>query len=393
MILMHHIRNTLPDIKAKIQAALAKYQHELNQLGDPMTDGPGYQANLVLSIITEFCTDYRTILDGNASELSSFELSGGARISFVFHELFSSGIKSLDPFDQVKDVDIRTILYNSSGSSPALFVGTTAFEVIIKQQIRRLEDPSLKCVSMVYDELVRILSQLLQKQFFKRFPQLKEKFYAVVISFFKKSVTPTNKLVQDLVGMEANYVNTGHPDFLTGHKAMAVVNERITLSKGPPQVQIDPKTGRPIQTITNGISPSVDPTQLEKDNASGGFFGSFFSGKKKKTGMLEAPPPVLKASGNLSEREFMETEVIKLLISSYFNIVKRTLADMVPKAIMYNLVNKSKEDMQRELLSELYKSDVLDELLKESDFTLQRRKECKKMIEALAKADEIVQNV
>ncbi|KAJ1568422.1 vacuolar protein sorting-associated protein 1, partial [Cladochytrium tenue] len=35
MILMHHIRNTLPDIKAKISGSLAKYQQELQQLGDP----------------------------------------------------------------------------------------------------------------------------------------------------------------------------------------------------------------------------------------------------------------------------------------------------------------------------------------------------------------------
>ena len=49
------------------------------------------------------------------------------------------------------------------GSSPALFVGTTAFEVIVKQQIKRLEDPSLRCASLVYDELVRILNQLLGK--------------------------------------------------------------------------------------------------------------------------------------------------------------------------------------------------------------------------------------
>ena len=50
------------------------------------------------------------------------------------------------------------------GSSPALFVGSTAFEVLVKQQIKRLEDPSLKCVNMIYDELVRILNQLLQRQ-------------------------------------------------------------------------------------------------------------------------------------------------------------------------------------------------------------------------------------
>lgn len=82
--------------------------------------------------------------------------------------------------------------------------------------------------------------------------------------------------------------------------------------------------------------------------------------------------------------------LVELLISSYFNIVKRTVIDTVPKAIMLNLVNLAKEELQRELLQELYKTDVLDELLKESEFTTNRRKECKKMIEALHKADGIV---
>lgn len=89
----------------------------------------------------------------------------------------------------------------------------------------------------------------------------------------------------------------------------------------------------------------------------------------------------------------METEVIKLLLLSYFNIVKRTTADVVPKAIMFNLVQKSKDELQRELLTELYKKESLDEDLKESEFTVQRRDECKKMISALKKADEIIASV
>lgn len=59
------------------------------------------------------------------------------------------------------------------------------------------------------------------------------------------------------------------------------------------------------------------------------------------------------------------------------------MIDMVPKAIMLKLVSRAKEELQRELLTELYKADVLDELLQESDFTQQRRKECKKMIEVI----------
>ena len=33
----------------------------------------------------------------------------------------------------------------------------------MKQQIKRLEEPSVKCCQLVYDELIRILGQLLAK--------------------------------------------------------------------------------------------------------------------------------------------------------------------------------------------------------------------------------------
>ncbi|BCS25108.1 dynamin-like GTPase vpsA [Aspergillus puulaauensis] len=386
LILMMHIKQTLPDIKSRISSSLQKYSSELSQLGDSML---GNSANIILNIITEFSNEYRTVLEGNNQELSSIELSGGARISFVFHELYANGVKAVDPFDQVKDIDIRTILFNSSGSSPALFIGTTAFELIVKQQISRLEDPSLKCISLVYDELVRILGQLLNKQLFRRYPMLKEKFHAVVIAFFKKAMEPTNKLVRDLIAMESTYINTAHPDFLNGHRAMAIVNDRHAASK---PTQVDPKTGKPLPPRAN--SPSVEPTPAGADTSSTGFFGSFWASKnKKKMAAMEAPPPNLKASAALSERESTEVEVIKLLITSYYNIVKRTMIDMVPKAVMYTLVQFSKEGMQRELLENMYRNSELDDLLKESDYTIRRRKECQQMVESLGRASEIVSQV
>ena len=61
---------------------------------------------------------------------------------------------------------------------------------------------------------------------------------------------------------------------------------------------------------------------------------------------------------------------------------------MVPKAISLTLVSFSKENLQRELLQELYKPEVLEELLKESDFVVSRRKEVLSMVMALNKAEE-----
>ena len=49
------------------------------------------------------------------------------------------------------------------GSAPSLFVSTSAFEVIVKQQIKRLDEPTVKCCQMVYDEMIRILGHLLNK--------------------------------------------------------------------------------------------------------------------------------------------------------------------------------------------------------------------------------------
>lgn len=49
--------------------------------------------------------------------------------------------------------------------------------------------------------------------------------------------------------------------------------------------------------------------------------------------------------------------------------------------------------MQRELLENLYKSDELEALLKESEYTIRRRKECTQMVESLTKASEIVNTV
>jgi len=279
--------------------------------------------------------------------------------------------------------------------------------VIVKQQIRRLEDPSLKCCQLVYDELIRILGEILPRiQVLKRYPELERRLQSVVINFYKRSMEPTTKLVSNLVLMQACYINTTHPDFLHGHKAMAIVMEKINANKPSP----------PAANVKQGHLPPVNnnkdlDVEFPKEDQS--FFGSFFSGKNKAnkranlvngrpaspassspvTSVMDQPPQVIRPQTALNEREQMETEVIKMLIHSYFNIVKREMIDMVPKSVTLTLVNHSKDNLQKELLQELYKPDVLNELLKESSVVVERRQEVVKMLAALNKAEEIVASV
>src|SRR5947207_7549905 len=50
----------------------------------------------------------------------------------------------------------------------------------------------------------------------------------------------------------------------------------------------------------------------------------------------------------LTERERLETDLIRSLISSYFHIVKESIQDLVPKAIMHLLVNHCKDVYTRQ---------------------------------------------
>ena len=44
--------------------------------------------------------------------------------------------------------------------SPNLFVPEQAFEVLIRQQVARLLEPSLDCAQKVYEELRRVVIQI-----------------------------------------------------------------------------------------------------------------------------------------------------------------------------------------------------------------------------------------
>jgi dynamin 1-like protein len=89
----------------------------------------------------------------------------------------------------------------------------------------------------------------------------------------------------------------------------------------------------------------------------------------------------------------METELIRRLISSYFTIVRETIADQVPKAIMHLLVNHSKDVVQNRLVSELYKEEFFAELLYEDDGIKAEREKCERLLETYKAAAKIVGEV
>lgn len=225
-VLMNHIRDCLPELKAKINKMASEAQAELLTYGDPMYEGKNSQGALLLQIITKFSSDFRNAIEGKSSELALHELYGGARINYIFNDIFARCLMHINPNDGMSMNDIRTAIRNATGPRAALFVPEESFELLVKRQIRRLEEPSLQCVELVYDELQRIITQLENKELL-RFVNLRERVVEVINQLFQKCRSPTKGMINNLISIELSYINTNHPDFVGGGGAISSVFQRM----------------------------------------------------------------------------------------------------------------------------------------------------------------------
>uniref|UniRef100_A0A8C9MA77 Dynamin-1-like protein n=1 Tax=Panthera tigris altaica TaxID=74533 RepID=A0A8C9MA77_PANTA len=407
-LLMHHIRDCLPELKTRINVLAAQYQSLLNSYGEPVDD----KSATLLQLITKFATEYCNTIEGTAKYIETSELCGGARICYIFHETFGRTLESVDPLGGLNTIDILTAIRNATVSM------LVSFELLVKRQIKRLEEPSLRCVELVHEEMQRIIQHCsnYSTQELLRFPKLHDAIVEVVTCLLRKRLPVTNEMVHNLVAIELAYINTKHPDFAD---ACGLMNNNI-------EEQRRNRLARELPSAVSRDKLIQDSRRETKNVASGG--GGVGDGVQEPTtgnwrGMLKTskaeellaeekskPIPIMPASPQkghavnlldvpvpvarkLSAREQRDCEVIERLIKSYFLIVRKNIQDSVPKAVMHFLVNHVKDTLQSELVGQLYKSSLLDDLLTESEDMAQRRKEAADMLKALQGASQIIAEI
>ncbi|XP_036745429.1 dynamin-1-like protein isoform X8 [Manis pentadactyla] len=402
-LLMHHIRDCLPELKTRINVLAAQYQSLLNSYGEPVDD----KSATLLQLITKFATEYCNTIEGTAKYIETSELCGGARICYIFHETFGRTLESVDPLGGLNTIDILTAIRNATGPRPALFVPEVSFELLVKRQIKRLEEPSLRCVELVHEEMQRIIQHCsnYSTQELLRFPKLHDAIVEVVTCLLRKRLPVTNEMVHNLVAIELAYINTKHPDFAD---ACGLMNNNIEEQRRnrlarelPSAVPRDKAAsggggvGDGVQEPTTGnwrgmLKMSKAEELLAEEKSKPIPIMPASPQKGHAVNLLDVPVPVAR---KLSAREQRDCEVIERLIKSYFLIVRKNIQDSVPKAVMHFLVNHVKDTLQSELVGQLYKSSLLDDLLTESEDMAQRRKEAADMLKALQGASQIIAEI
>ena len=136
-LLMHHIRDCLPELKTRVNLMMSQFQALLHSYGDQVKD----KSQTLLQIITKFASSYCATIEGTARNIETTELlvtcgfsfeffitplfscrCGGARICYIFHETFGRTLDSIHPLSGLTTLDILTAIRNATGPRPALFV-------------------------------------------------------------------------------------------------------------------------------------------------------------------------------------------------------------------------------------------------------------------------------
>ena len=337
-VLTQTIRTAIPSIKESLSDTIYRKENELRALGEILIDNDEITINsFLLSAVFKFTSEYKKLIDGSIVNPNVNKCYiGAATINKIFTQNFKNEITAIDPFDKLTNEEILIVIKNTNGLKPSLFVPEAAFEVLIRQQIQRLQEPGLLCVKRVYDELLNTID-LINVNDISRYKLLESKIKETMTSIITKCLNPTNEKVKDLIDIELSYINSSHPDFLSTGEIKPQENEE------------------------NGIQVPHN---------------------KNKNSDLK-----------FSSREWMEINIIKNLMVSYFNVVKKTFCDMVPKTIMCFLVNKTKEISEQEMITHLYKSNEdVKKLLQEDPAISEKRKELKENLSFLKSSLNILNN-
>ncbi|KAJ1883523.1 Dynamin- GTPase protein [Coemansia sp. RSA 1722] len=479
-LLMQHIRDHLPSIKTKINALISQTEQELSSYGNMNKDSDKISsAGRLLKLITLFATEFSNSIEGTAPEMSTAELCGGARLYYIFNDIFASGLDSVNPTANLTNSDIRTAIRNSTGPRASLFVPEIAFQLLVKPQIKSLEPPALRCVQLAYEELMKIGLSCGNNEM-RRYPRLHAKVMEVVSDLLRERVSPTTAYVESLIAIERAYINTNHPDFIGGSGAISDLQRKLerkrkentrsrirevnkTISSTRHR-SVDGDTvvvgaHGTVEEIFNDMTPT-DPSEVDDSlenhqrkpsvslnantlrrpgsgspigsathsNAAGHgkFFNSFFGAGSRRDGLhvpsadepraghvsvIPVPNKLSNISGDgtsfdeeiaalstqmssdlttAEQRDEMETTLIRSLISSYFSIVRKSIQDFVPKAVMHLLVNEVCQNMQNRLVEELYKEPLITELLQEDPALVAERDQCAAMLDVYKRAFAII---
>ncbi|XP_016414295.1 dynamin-2-like [Sinocyclocheilus rhinocerous] len=468
--LTNHIRDTLPGLRSKLQSQLLSLEKEVEEYKNFRPDDPTRKTkallcgnnmieNITLSVLAQEQTKNAQFIIISLRN-NMFEMAD--RLIGIYKTHNTTKNVAINPktivLRQIETANVSIWLFRSSstqsGSAPTrtgLFTPDLAFETIVKKQIRKLKEPSLKCVDLVVSELTTLVRKSAKK--LGSYPRLREETERIVTTYVREREGKTKDQVLLLIDIELSYINTNHEDFIgfanaqqrnIVNKKRAIPNQvirkgwltlNISIMKGgskeywfvltaeslswyKDEEEKEKKYMLPLDNLklrdvekgfmstkhifaifnTEQRNVYKDLRQIElacdsqedMDSWKASFLRAGVYPEKDQVESEEATPV---DSFSMDPQLERQVETIRNLVDSYTGIVNKTIRDLMPKTIMHLMINNAKDFIHSELLAYLYSSGDQNSLMEESADQAQRRDEMLRMYHAIKEALSIIGDI
>ncbi|KAK3733066.1 hypothetical protein QZH41_008407 [Actinostola sp. cb2023] len=454
--LTNHIKETLPELRSKLQDNVMALEKEVKQYEHYNPDDPSVRTKAMMQMIQQFSSDFEKSIEGTGDSINTVELSGGAKINRIFHERFPYELAKMEFDEKHLRKEIMFAIKNIHGIRVGLFTPDMAFEAIVKRQIEKLRTPAIKCVDMVMTELINVLRKCADKM--AKYPLLRDQVERIVIDHIREGEVKSKSQIDTFVELELAYINTNHSDFIGYAEAQVTTSSNVERKKR--NISNQPIRKGWLTVAQAGFMKGVGmgskeywfvltaetiawyrdedeqeaKYQLRVDNlrlrdVEAGFmskkvtFALFNPDTKnvfKDHKQLELSAdnqeivdswkasflrigvyPERTASddkslgeiGTLDPQMERQVETIRNLVDSYVKIVSKTVRDLVPKTIMYMICNDIKEFISTELLAHLYSTGNQNNMMEESEEEALHREEILRMYKSTKEALSIVTDI
>lgn len=213
-----------------------------------------------------------------------------------------------------------------------------------------------------------------------RFKRLHYRIIELLSELLNELLLPTKQMIKNLIAVEDAYINVNHPDFILARDATLNIFKRNNDPPSSDNVFAKPDKNHNIyenggeEEVKAVISDEEDGDLVNDDfnNPNGeGFFSKIWGTNKNEQQKpqsgnpyhahydidqmksrrerdihLPMVPNKMRMDDDPGSREILETQILKNCVTSYFNIVRKHIIDLVPKTVMAFLVNKAKDTAQ-----------------------------------------------
>ncbi|XP_053471503.1 interferon-induced GTP-binding protein MxA [Ictalurus furcatus] len=307
--LVHHIELSLPRLEEQIDIKLADSQAELDRYGSGPPTEPAERICFLIDKVTAFTQDAINLTTGEElKNIQHLNIFSSLRRQFALWKMHLDD--SGETFKSRIEKEVNEYEEKYRGRELPGFINYKTFEVIVKDQIKQLEEPAIRRLKEISDLIRKGFIQLAQNSFL------------------------------------------GFPNLLKMAKTKIECIKQVKELEAETMLRTQFKMELIIYTQDSMYSDTLSTLKLEEEE-----------GERQKVILPNSFSISCSLYNHSNNRATLE-ELMRHL-KSYYSIASKRLADQLPLVIRYLLLQESAKQLQREMLQLMQDKNATDQLLKE----------------------------